>query len=109
MKKVSICLVDVQERGGDKAAIDLAAKIGTDAIDFDLFMHHANVEGDIYSEGVERVREHFTELKKYADEKGVVIGQTVCRGNTCLKFTLLNPLQSEAKLDELLELILSLR
>ena len=41
--------------------------------------------------------------------KGVVIGQTVCRGNTCLKFTLLNPLQSEAKLDELLALILSLR
>ena len=41
--------------------------------------------------------------------KGVVIGQTVCRGNTCLKFTLLNPLQSYAKLDELLALILSLR
>ena len=42
-------------------------------------------------------------------KKGVVIGQTVCRGNTCLKFTLLNPLQSEEKLDELLALILSLR
>ena len=41
--------------------------------------------------------------------KGVVIGQTVCRGNICLKFTLLNPLQSHAKLDELLALILSLR
>ena len=41
--------------------------------------------------------------------KGVVIGQTVCTGNVCLKFTLLNPLQNEAKLDELLELILSLR
>ena len=41
--------------------------------------------------------------------KGVVIGQTVCRGNTCLKFTLLNPLQTEDKLDELLALILSLR
>ena len=41
--------------------------------------------------------------------KGVVIGQTVCNGNVCLKFTLLNPLQNEAKLDELLDLILSLR
>lgn len=40
---------------------------------------------------------------------GVVIGQTVCRGNVCLKFTLLNPLQTEEKLDELLALILSLR
>ena len=41
--------------------------------------------------------------------RGVVIGQTVCKGNVCLKFTLLNPLQSPEKLDELLELILSLR
>ena len=47
--------------------------------------------------------------RKLLHHKGVVIGQTVCRGNTCLKFTLLNPLQSEAKLDELLALILSLR
>jgi len=40
---------------------------------------------------------------------GVVIGQTVCNGNVCLKFTLLNPLQTHEKLDELLALILSLR
>ncbi|MBR7121628.1 MAG: aspartate aminotransferase family protein [Lentisphaeria bacterium] len=40
---------------------------------------------------------------------GVVIGQTVCNGNVCLKFTLLNPLQTPGKLDELLALILSLR
>ena len=40
---------------------------------------------------------------------GVVIGQTVCRGKVCLKFTLLNPLQSHEKLDELFALILSLR
>ena len=42
-------------------------------------------------------------------EKGVVIGQTVCKGNVCLKFTLLNPLLTPEKLDELLELIISLR
>lgn len=40
---------------------------------------------------------------------GVVIGQTVCRDHVCLKFTLLNPLQTHEKLDELLTLILSLR
>ncbi len=40
---------------------------------------------------------------------GVVIGQTVCNGNVCLKFTLLNPMQTHEKLDELLALILSLR
>ena len=40
---------------------------------------------------------------------GTVIGQTVCRGNVCLKFTLLNPLITPAKLDELIALIVSLR
>lgn len=39
---------------------------------------------------------------------GVVIGQTVCNGNVCLKFTLLNPLQTHDKLNELLALILKL-
>ena len=42
-------------------------------------------------------------------QKGVVIGQTVCKGNVCLKFTLLNPLLTREKLDHLLQLILSLR
>ena len=41
--------------------------------------------------------------------KGVVIGQTVCNGNVCLKFTLLNPLLTQEKLDSLIALLLSLR
>lgn len=40
---------------------------------------------------------------------GTVVGQTVCRGNVCLKFTLLNPLITHRKLDDLMALILSLR
>ncbi len=47
--------------------------------------------------------------RKLLHEHGVVIGQTVCKGNVCLKFTLLNPLLTYEKLDELLSLILSLR
>ena len=42
-------------------------------------------------------------------KRGVVIGQTVCKEHVCLKFTLLNPLLTHEKLDELLELILNLR
>ena len=41
-------------------------------------------------------------------EQGVVIGQTTCKGNTYLKFTLLNPLLTHEKLDKLLALIKSL-
>jgi len=40
---------------------------------------------------------------------GIVIGQTVCSNETCLKFTLLNPRLTHKELDHLLNLILSLR
>ncbi|WP_318721175.1 aspartate aminotransferase family protein [Treponema sp.] len=42
-------------------------------------------------------------------EKGVVIGQTVYNGRVHLKFTLINPLTTHQKLDELLDLIYSLK
>lgn len=41
-------------------------------------------------------------------QHGVVIGQTISDGHTCLKFTLLNPLITHEKLDELKKLIKSL-
>lgn len=40
---------------------------------------------------------------------GVVIGQTVYKGRVHLKFTLINPLTTHEKLDELLDLIYSLK
>lgn len=43
--------------------------------------------------------------RKLIHEHGIVIGQTVSDGNTCLKFTLLNPLITSQKLDELKSLI----
>ncbi|MBP5707032.1 MAG: aspartate aminotransferase family protein, partial [Spirochaetales bacterium] len=46
--------------------------------------------------------------RKLIHEHGVVIGQTVHKDKTYLKFTLLNPLVTHEKLDGLLELIKSL-
>ena len=60
---------------------------------------------NIYAFHSRQVRNSFVINEK----EGVVIGQTVCNGNVCLKFTLLNPTLTPEKLDELLELILSLR
>jgi len=59
--------------------------------------------GESADELNKRVRR--TLMHKY----GIIIGQTVCRGNVCLKFTLLNPLITHEKLDGLLALIVSLR
>ena len=49
-----------------------------------------------------------TVRRKLIHEKGIVIGQTVSNGYTFLKFTLLNPLISHEKLDELKNLIKTL-
>lgn len=43
--------------------------------------------------------------RKLLHNEGVVIGQTISDGYTCLKFTLLNPLISYKKLDKLLDLV----
>jgi L-2,4-diaminobutyrate decarboxylase len=43
--------------------------------------------------------------RKLIHEHGIVIGQTVSDGRVCLKFTLLNPLITHEKLDELIVLI----
>ena len=39
---------------------------------------------------------------------GIVVGQTVSDGHVCLKFTLLNPLVTQEKLNSLVELIKAL-
>lgn len=43
--------------------------------------------------------------RKLLHQHGIVIGQTVSDENVCLKFTLLNPLMTHQKLDELIALI----
>ena len=43
--------------------------------------------------------------RKLLHQYGIVIGQTVSDSKVCLKFTLLNPLLSHKKLDELIALI----
>lgn len=74
--KISMCLYDFQKKNGDRAAIDVAKEIGADGIDFSLYMHDVQKEGDLYTRGTDAVTEYYTELKKYADEVGIEISQT---------------------------------
>lgn len=46
--------------------------------------------------------------RKLLHEHGIVVGQTVSDGKVCLKFTLLNPLMTHGKLENLVQLIQSL-
>lgn len=64
-----------------------------------VFRYKGNYDKITADEVNKRIRR--TLLHKY----GIVIGQTVSNGNVCLKFTLLNPLITHEKIDEIMELI----
>lgn len=59
----------------------------------------SNADGSFADEINKKVRREL--IHKY----GTIIGQTVSNGHVCLKFTLLNPLLTHEKLDELIALI----
>lgn len=84
--RISLSVIDFQEKYGDKGAIDAAAKLGLSIIDFDLSPHHVDKDGDVYTLGKDGVKEYFASIASYATERGVKIGQTHGRftgyGNT---------------------------
>jgi len=77
-RKVSISTGFLQNTYGDLEAIEIAKKVGADAIDFDTCgarwdYRNAN---SIYSKSDDEFVDYFTKLKKRADELGLEIGQT---------------------------------
>lgn len=76
MKKTSLSVLDFQENLGDREAIDLAVKLGLDGIDFDLAPNSVDRENSVYSLGIDKVREYYSSLGKYAEEKGIKVVQT---------------------------------
>lgn len=74
--KISMCLYDFQSHLGDRAAIEIAKKIGADGIDYSLYVHDVRKEGDLYTLGRDAVIEYYTELKQYADLLGIEFSQT---------------------------------
>lgn len=79
--KTSLSIIDFQEKYGDKGAIDAAVSIGVYDLDFDVSLHSVAKEGDIYTLGKEAVREYFSSVFSYAQERGVKIVQTHGRFN----------------------------
>ena len=76
MKKISLSILDLQENFGDRRAIEIAVELGLDGIDFDLLSHSVNNEDDIYRLGADKVREYYSSLRDFAEEKGIKIVQT---------------------------------
>lgn len=77
-KKISFSTGRLQGMYGDMRAIEIAAEIGADAIDFDTCGKQFDYRdpNSIFSKSDEEIVEYFTAIKKRADELGLIIGQT---------------------------------
>lgn len=67
-----------QKRFGDIGALEMAAKIGADAVDFSIDDNDADYrnENSIYSKGIDAIGEYYTTVKEKADSLGILINQT---------------------------------
>lgn len=77
MKKlVGISTFTLQSLYGDFRAMEIAKEIGADAIDFSLDTQTCFDKNSIYSKSDMEICEYFTEVRKKADELGIIISQT---------------------------------
>ena len=104
-KKIGISIGSLQRIYGDKKALEIAANIGTDSVDFathyfDKPIWDFREPTSIYHQGDEAVVQYCSELKKHADSLGIVIGQTHGRGEGFFNIKELDDAQVEnARLD----------
>lgn len=84
MTKISISIMELQKRYGDKEALRIAKESGADAVDFGLEdfadRYDYRYKTSIYSKSKGEIRAYFEELKSYADRIGLEICQTHGRG-----------------------------
>lgn len=75
-KKTSLSTCTLERCYGVLGAIDVAKQVGADAVDFDLAQYDYTKENSIYAEEEWRFDSYFKGIKRYADSKGIEIGQT---------------------------------
>ncbi len=84
-KKIGISIGALQRIYGDKGALEKAAEIGADCVDFATHYFDKRIwdyrePTSIFAQGDEAVVQYCTELRKYAESLGIWINQTHGRG-----------------------------
>ncbi len=74
--KIGISTYKLQALYGDKGAIDVAASLGVDSIDFFTNAYYVSNPATIYSKSDDEIRAYCEELREYAASRGIIIGQT---------------------------------
>ena len=79
MSFIGISLTNLQEKYGDRKALEIAKEIGADAVDFSTSgapYHDYREAGSIYSKSEDEFVSYYADLKKYADSLGLTVSQT---------------------------------
>ena len=77
MKKlIGISTFDLQSLYGDIKALEIAKSVGADAVDFNLDSNSYIDKNSIYSKSEPEIIAYFKEIKKKADDLGLIISQT---------------------------------
>ncbi|MBQ7399622.1 MAG: sugar phosphate isomerase/epimerase [Clostridia bacterium] len=93
MKKlIGISIFELQKTYGDERALEIAAQIGADAVDFDINCYSCETKGSIYQKSDKEIEEYFKGLKAKADSLGLIISQTHGR----LRVFFNDPIKDEA-------------
>ncbi len=75
-RMVGISLGNLQSKFGDEEALRIAKSIGADAVDFNVHGHDYRKASSLFSKSDEEIYEYYDNLRKVADELGLVISQT---------------------------------
>lgn len=77
-RKIGLSTIELQSEYGDRRAIEIAAELGYDTIDFGFITPKCDYRksDSLYSKSDDEIISYYTELKKLADEKGIIINQT---------------------------------
>ena len=80
-KAVSLSIMPLQAKFGDKKALEIASEIGVDAVDFDTQLGRFDYrkKDSIYSKSDEEIFNYFNDLRLYAEKLGIYICQTHSR------------------------------
>ena len=93
MKKlIGISTFTLQSMYGDFKALEIAKEVGADAVDLSLDIQSSLDKNSIYSKSEDQIIEHYTAVKKKADELGLIISQTHGR----LRIFFNDPIKDEA-------------
>ena len=80
IKELSLSIGRFQDKYGDFGAIDAAVRAGVSVVDFSFMSmvkyDYRHPESVYHGKSDEEIVEYFTELRKYAEERGVRFGQT---------------------------------